>query len=59
MTGKALTEEDVFAYIRSLTDTGRFKEITISNISLNGEEVPEGETPGVTYSLSCTLKEGR
>ena len=58
MTGRAESEEDVFVYIRSLTATGRFKEITISNISLSGEEVAEGDS-GVTYSLNCVLKEDR
>ena len=54
ISGNATSEEDVFKYIRDLTDTGRFKEITIGSISLN--QADESGTISVEYTLTCALK---
>jgi len=64
ISGSADTEETVFKYIRDLTDTGRFKEITIVGITrVETEEVDEdGETTvtiSYSYSLKCSIKEGQ
>jgi type IV pilus assembly protein PilM len=56
LTGNALTQQQVIDYVRKLTATGRFKEITISNISLGAAD-ENGNTAG--YSLACALKENR
>lgn len=54
ITGSADDEEDVFRYVRKLTATGRFRSITINNITSTLDE-ETGET-SVSYSLSCVLE---
>jgi len=64
ISGSADSEETVFKYVRDLTDTGRFREITIGAIdrieSLELNEEGE-EVVGIsyTYSLSCSIKAGQ
>jgi type IV pilus assembly protein PilM len=64
ISGSANTEEDVFRYVRDLTATARFQELTISAIERvetrvtdeNGEEIV---TISYNYSLNCSIKDGR
>jgi hypothetical protein len=53
LTGAAATEQEVMQYVRKLQDTGRFAEITISNIirvtSENASDVME-------YTLALKLE---
>jgi type IV pilus assembly protein PilM len=57
ISGNAENEGAVFIYVRALTDTGRYAEITVNNIisTTTGET---GETT-MAFSLSCRLKENR
>ena len=54
INGSAASEEEVFKYVRVLTDSGRYKEITISSISLTNTDDPDD--PAVDFILSCMLK---
>ncbi|OGO17979.1 MAG: hypothetical protein A2Z15_00455 [Chloroflexi bacterium RBG_16_50_11] len=54
--GTAASEEAVLEYVRNLDATGRFDEITITNIT---REESEEETITYTFSLRCYLKDGR
>lgn len=56
VSGTADSEEDVFAYVRRLTDTGRYEEIIVNNITLSGDGV---EDRSVSFGLNCRLKEDR
>jgi type IV pilus assembly protein PilM len=64
VSGTANTEEDVFKYVRDLTSTERFQELTISaiervetnSIDENGEEIV---TVSYKYSVNCAIKDGR
>jgi type IV pilus assembly protein PilM len=63
ISGAADGEESVFKYVRSLTNTGRFQEITITGIAKNETvSVDENgvETTEIFYSfsLSCMIKAG-
>jgi len=58
LAGTADSEEAVFSYVRNLTNTGRFKEITIGGITVNQSDADSGES-SVSYSLSCVLKADR
>jgi len=52
LSGEAKTEQEIFKYVRILQDTGRFKEITISSVSLIGAS---GNST-MSYNLNCQLK---
>ena len=56
LRGDADSEENLFAYIRELTDSGRFTQITITNIALTGDGTID---KSISYTLSCLLKEER
>lgn len=49
LQGSADSEQEVMEYVRRLQDTGRFSEITISNMARN---VTENTTSMMTFSLS-------
>jgi type IV pilus assembly protein PilM len=53
--GAADDEEEVFQYIRNLTASGRFKEITINQ--LNVTENKDTHETVVEYTLNCVLEE--
>jgi type IV pilus assembly protein PilM len=55
ISGQAKSESEVFSYVRKLTATGRFTEITISNISRIGE-ASDNVTNTVSFSLAVKLK---
>jgi Tfp pilus assembly protein PilN len=55
ITGHASSEQEVMEYIRQLTYTGRFAEITISNLT-RVEDVSENDTTGMDYTLSLRIK---
>ncbi len=52
INGQAKTELEIFEYVHDLQDTGRFLEITISNI--NGSSSSDNSSMG--YSLALRLK---
>jgi type IV pilus assembly protein PilM len=58
VTGRAGSEQEMFQYIRSLTATGRFKEITITNLT-SVVDASENDSMAVDYSLAMTLKTGK
>ena len=53
ITGYALSEEEILTYVRNLDASGRFAEITITN--LNRPET-ENETPRMNFNLALRLK---
>jgi type IV pilus assembly protein PilM len=53
LSGGAESEEKVFEFVRTLTATGRFEEITIVGLNVNTTD------DGVTYALSCRFKGDR
>jgi type IV pilus assembly protein PilM len=55
VSGKASSEQEVMQYVRKLTDSGRFAEITIADISL--ETASGNTTTQVKFTLNCRLKE--
>jgi type IV pilus assembly protein PilM len=55
VAGSALTEQEVFNYVRALDASGRFKEITIVSIRMGGGDALYPSD----YSLNCILKENR
>jgi type IV pilus assembly protein PilM len=64
ITGSADSEEAVFKYVRDLTETGRFQEITIVNIiradtNEKDEDGAEMVVVSYNYTLSCSMKEGQ
>jgi Tfp pilus assembly PilM family ATPase/Tfp pilus assembly protein PilN len=50
--GWADSEQEVFEYVRNLQDTGRFREITISNMSRN---VSANTTGTMSFSLAVSI----
>ena len=63
ISGVADSEAEVFQYVRDLTATGRFREITINGIvrtetSSTDEEGADVVVIGQTFSLSCSIKAG-
>lgn len=64
INGNADSQENVFTYVRSLTDTGRFQSITINNITLqtqtgSSDNSSESDNSSVTYKITCVLKADR
>jgi type IV pilus assembly protein PilM len=55
LTGRASSEQEVMQYVRELTSTGRFKEITISNLS-RVNAASGNDTTEMTYNLFLALK---
>jgi type IV pilus assembly protein PilM len=55
LSGRASSEQEVFQYVRKLTSTGRFDEITINNLTV-AEDVSENDTLAMDYTLSLRLK---
>ena len=55
ISGTADSEQEVFEYVRNLTATGRFSEITIASIR-GVSESQDAESTTVEYSLKCTLE---
>jgi type IV pilus assembly protein PilM len=53
--GKAVSEQEVFEYVRKLSNTGRYKEITIANLTID-ETLTEDELPKFSYTLNMKLK---
>ena len=58
LTGEAVTEAEVLQYVRSLQLTGRFAEITISNLTRNTPS-SENESEYMSYSLALRLDRGQ
>jgi Tfp pilus assembly PilM family ATPase/Tfp pilus assembly protein PilN len=52
LSGKADSEQEIFKYVRILQDTGRFEEITISNITRDGAS----ENATMRYTLALRLE---
>jgi type IV pilus assembly protein PilM len=64
ISGNATSENEVFEYVRDLTNSGRFKQITISSISLSTTITTDEDgnfiaDPAVDYNLNCILKADR
>jgi type IV pilus assembly protein PilM len=55
LSGKALSEVEILDYVRKLDATGRFSEITITNISRTTEG--EDELPIMNFNLSLSLEQ--
>jgi type IV pilus assembly protein PilM len=53
--GRASSEQEVFQYVRKLTATGRFQEITISNLNTVAD-ASENDSLAMNYSLVMRLK---
>jgi type IV pilus assembly protein PilM len=53
ISGRAATEQEVLEYVRNLQDTGRFREITITNLS---KASSSNETSEMDFSLSLALE---
>jgi len=58
INGRASSEQEVIKYVRQLTNTGRFMEITIANLS-RVSDTSENDTVAMDYSLSIKLKEDK
>jgi type IV pilus assembly protein PilM len=56
LKGSAASEQEVMEYVRKLTDTGRFNEITIANITRVGA-ASENETERMDFALTLDVKE--
>lgn len=54
--GKAASESEVMEYVRKLTDTGRFSELTIANIN-RVEATSENASDSMNFNLTLQLKE--
>ena len=52
LQGSADSEQEIMEYVRKLQDTGRFKEITISNLS---RSTSENTTSIMNFSLSVSI----
>jgi type IV pilus assembly protein PilM len=57
LTGQAPSEEEVMQYVRNLQNTGRFSEITISNLTRMDDS--ENMTETMSYSLALKLERGQ
>lgn len=57
LTGQALTEEEVMQYVRNLQNTGRFSEITISNLARVTDT--DNGTDYMNYTLALKLERGQ
>ncbi len=55
VTGRASSEQEVFQYVRKLTSTGRYKEITIANLTAVAD-ASENDSMAMDYSLTLALK---
>jgi type IV pilus assembly protein PilM len=55
LSGKASSEQEVFQYVRKLTGTGRFDEITINNLSVTPDST-ENDTQAMNYNLILKIK---
>jgi type IV pilus assembly protein PilM len=55
LTGRAGSEQEVFSYVRKLTNTGRYKEITISSLVAQ-PDTSENDTLAMDYTLNLNLK---
>ena len=55
INGAADSEQQVFQYVRQMTDTGRFEEITISSIRIPSDQ-QDLENPKVEYTLSLKVQ---
>jgi Tfp pilus assembly protein PilN len=55
LSGRASSEQEVFQYVRKLTSTGRFDEITIGSLSAV-VDASENDTLAMDYSLTLKLK---
>jgi len=53
--GTASSEQEVFAYVRKLTSTGRYEEITISSL-VAVPDISENDTLSTNYNLNLKLK---
>ena len=53
--GRASSEQEVFQYVRKLTATGRFDEITIASLAVVSD-MSENDTLAMNYSLIMKLK---
>lgn len=58
ISGRASSEQEVMQYVRKLTSTGRFEEITISNLTRVVDE-SESDNTAMQYSLYIRLKEDK
>jgi type IV pilus assembly protein PilM len=58
ISGQARSEQEVMQYVRQLTSTGRFTEITISNIT-RSNTVSDNGTTEMSYTLAVRLKEDK
>ena len=58
LSGKASSEQEIFQYIRKLTSTGRFAEITITNLTAVSDS-SENDTMAMNYTLSLRLMVGK
>jgi type IV pilus assembly protein PilM len=56
--GTASSEQEVMQYVRKLTSTGRFAEITISSLT-RIEKSDENDTTAMQYSLNIRLKDDK
>ena len=55
VTGRAGSEQEVFQYVRKLTGTGRYREITIANLTAVAD-TSENDSMAMDYSLNLALK---
>jgi type IV pilus assembly protein PilM len=55
ITGQASSEQEVMQYVRQLTNTGRFAEITIDSLN-RVADASENDTVAMAYNLSLRLK---
>jgi Tfp pilus assembly PilM family ATPase/Tfp pilus assembly protein PilN len=59
LTGRADSEQEVMKYVRNLQDTGRFGEITITNLSRIIVSDNETETSEMDFNLALLLSTNR
>jgi type IV pilus assembly protein PilM len=59
LSGNAASEQEVLKYVRKLDATGRFSEITISNLTrvVTGGEEGASDNGSMTFSLNIKLKD--
>jgi outer membrane protein assembly factor BamA len=58
LSGNAVSEQEVLKYVRKLDATGRFSEITISNLNrVATEEEGASDNGSMTFSLNIKLKD--
>jgi Tfp pilus assembly protein PilN len=58
LTGRAASEQEVLQYVRELTSTGRFEEITISNLR-KVNAASGNDTTEMNYNLILRLEEDK